>query len=45
MNKCIVCNQTVNKEELGEIKPVHAECFDLFETADEFLEYQEERSK
>ena len=45
MNKCVVCYSEVSKKELDKLAdefkqyPAHSECFDTFETADEFLKY------
>ncbi|MDE0118435.1 MAG: hypothetical protein OXM55_00305 [Bdellovibrionales bacterium] len=45
MKKCIVCKNIVESEEYSllapEFKPypVHAECFDTFTNADEFLQF------
>lgn len=49
--KCIVCELQINPEELAELAhefepyPVHRECFDEFENADEFLAYVKSVSK
>jgi hypothetical protein len=41
--KCVVCNEEINNEDYSLISeefkpyPAHKECFDGFETADDFL--------
>lgn len=47
MKKCIVCGLVVSDQEIESLElqkyPVHEECFNIFENADEFLDFAEGR--
>ena len=51
LKKCIVCGDKLTGDEerrlAPEFKPypVHGECFDTFENADDFIEYAKEKTK
>ena len=49
--KCLVCNKPIKESELKKVAkefkpfPAHKECFDSFDTAEDFLKFAKKKKK